>query len=72
MSELTNQSSYEIRVLDTSSSLGYSVLKAGSVDILRNTLEECRLDNRKVLAVETKCSGLEDLFLQVHAERKEA
>ncbi len=72
MSELANQSSYEIRIFDEASVLGYTVITAGDVEALRGTLEKCRLENKKVLAVETKRSGLEDLFMQVHAERKEA
>lgn len=72
MSELAHQSSYEIRVFDEAAVLGYSIITASDVDALRNTLENCSQNNRKVLAVDTKRSGLEDLFMQVHAERKEA
>jgi ABC-type multidrug transport system ATPase subunit len=72
MSDLANQSSYEIRIQDGDSPLGYTVLNAGNVDTLRGSLEKCRVENQKVMAVETKRSGLEDLFMQVHAERTEA
>ena len=72
MSELTNQSSYDIRILDEKSILGYSVLVAADVGALRQTLEKCALENQKVMNVETRRSGLEDLFMQVHAERTEA
>ncbi len=72
MSELSNQSSYEIRVFDEAAVLGYSIIAAGDIDALRSTLENCRQNNRKVLSVETKRSGLEDLFMQVHDARKGA
>ena len=71
MSALANQSSYEIRVLDDQSNLGSFILKADSIEGLRSTLDQCSRENKTVQAVETKCSGLEDLFLQVHAERKQ-
>ncbi len=72
MSCLSNQSSYEIRIQNETSAVGYDLLTAEDIATLRHTLEKCHVENKKVLAVETKRSGLEDLFMQVHAERKEA
>lgn len=72
MEELSNQSSYEIRVLDSSTSLGYAVHLVSDVLALQIALEKFSRDGKIVMGVETKRSGLEDLFMKVHAERKEA
>jgi len=72
MSDLSNQSSYDVRILDEKSVLGYSQLAVPNVEALSKALDKCSREGKKVLSVETRRSGLEDLFMQVHAERKEA
>jgi ABC-2 type transport system ATP-binding protein len=70
MAKLATRNSYEVRVKDEYSPAGHSVLNAADVNGLGRILEECRSSGRVVLSVDTKRTGLEDLFMQVHAKRE--
>ncbi len=69
MVSLANQSSYEIRIVDTSTNLGHRTERVSDVNRLGKKLEQLAQAGQKILAVETRRSGLEDLFMKVHNQR---
>ena len=70
MVSLANQSSYEIRIVDDSTNLGHRTERVADVNVLGKKLEQLAQEGQKILAVETRRSGLEDLFMKVHNQRK--
>ncbi len=70
MTSLTNQSSYDIRIADISSPQGHRIERVDDVVHLAKKLDQLAKAGQKVLVVETRCSGLEDLFMKVHQQRK--
>ncbi len=71
MAQLASESSYEIRISEPESALGYRLMNVENVQKLTQTLEQLACSGHDVMAVETRRSGLEDLFMQIHQQRKE-
>ncbi len=69
MASLASQSSYDIRIVDDSSTLGHRTVRVGDVKMLVRKLEQLTQSGQEVLVVETRHSGLEDLFMKVHDQR---
>lgn len=72
MRTLGLDSSYEIRLRDTGSAAGVSTQLVPDVQGLARRLQELMANGQEVLGVETRRSGLEDLFMQVHDQRRGA
>lgn len=64
-------SSYEIRLRDEEAPGGTHVEQIQNVATLGQELVALQAAGKDILAVETKRSGLEDLFMQVHDRRRE-
>lgn len=71
LAQESRTASYEIKLQDGNSRSGYREITVDSVDSLREILERCHMDSTPVVGVQTRTSGLEELFLSAH-QGKEA